>query len=286
MAVTVDSISDRLQNGVKTLLGAQHKPPHRVKDMLHGTPLHHPAHPALVSIPIGALTVAALFDGLWLRDRQAFGWAAPASRAATLIGGAGALASAATGLADWSDSYGEPRRLGFWHGLGNLTAISLFTASSVLRMRRPNGESTAAAILGFVGAGMITVTGYIGGEIVYKYGMDVNHTAFEEPPPDFVAVIALADLPQRQLTRVMAGAVPVVLLRDGEKISAIDATCTHAGGPLDEGQLDGNVVTCPWHGSRFCVTNGKILDGPATVPAPRYDVRVRDGQVEVKRIGV
>ena len=80
-----------------------------------------------------------------------------------------------------------------------------------------------------------------------------------------------------------AAGVPVVLLRQGSQFYAISATCPHAGGPLDEGTLTGDIVECPWHRSRFCMGDGHVLTGPATVNAPRYDVRVRNGQVEVKR---
>ncbi|HLX58456.1 MAG TPA: Rieske 2Fe-2S domain-containing protein, partial [Ktedonobacteraceae bacterium] len=64
---------------------------------------------------------------------------------------------------------------------------------------------------------------------------------------------------------------------------AISATCPHAGGPLDEGTLQGDVVECPWHRSRFCMRDGRVLTGPATVNAPRYDVRIQDDQVEIRR---
>jgi nitrite reductase/ring-hydroxylating ferredoxin subunit len=77
----------------------------------------------------------------------------------------------------------------------------------------------------------------------------------------------------------------VVLLRQGLQFYAISATCPHAGSPLDEGKLEGNVVERPWHGSRFCMRDGRVLTGPATVNAPRYDVRVRNGQIEIKRMG-
>jgi nitrite reductase/ring-hydroxylating ferredoxin subunit len=83
---------------------------------------------------------------------------------------------------------------------------------------------------------------------------------------------------------VTASGVPVVLLRQGKQFYAISATCPHAGGPLDEGTLTGDVVECPWHGSRFCMRDGRVLTGPATVNAPRYEVRLSNGQLEVKRI--
>lgn len=284
MTVSLNTFSDQLQQGIKTVLGAQLKPPHRLKNLLHGTPLRHPLHPALVSVPIGALVVAAALDAMWLPQRRANSWAAPAARFTTLIGTAGAVAAIATGLADWSDMAGKPRQLGLLHGALNLGAFGLFAASSVLRLRRPQGDSVTAAAIGFAGVGILGITGYIGGEMVYKYGADINHTAFEADNGDFVSVMALADLPEGVMRRADAAGVPVVLLRQGSAISALAATCTHAGGLLDEGTLDGDVVTCPWHGSRFCFRDGRVLDGPATASAPRYDVRVRNSQIEVRRV--
>ncbi|MDE1853456.1 MAG: Rieske (2Fe-2S) protein [Thaumarchaeota archaeon] len=53
---------------------------------------------------------------------------------------------------------------------------------------------------------------------------------------------------------------------------AIGSTCTHAGGPLEKGVLEGNVITCPWHGSRFDAATGKVVSGPASNPEPTYKV--------------
>jgi len=96
-------------------------------------------------------------------------------------------------------------------------------------------------------------------------------------------VMPLESVEENKLFRVTVSGVPVILLRQGLQFHAISATCPHAGGPLDEGTLTGDVVECPWHGSRFCMRDGHVLTGPATVNAPRYEVQVRDGQVEVKR---
>ncbi len=63
---------------------------------------------------------------------------------------------------------------------------------------------------------------------------------------------------------------------------AIGAVCSHAGAALDEGRLDGEVGTCPWHGSRFSCGDGRVLDGPATFDQPPLLVRERGGVVEVK----
>lgn len=76
--------------------------------------------------------------------------------------------------------------------------------------------------------------------------------------------------------------MPVMLLRLDGEVVAISATCTHLGGPLDEGKIEGDTVTCPWHGSVFCVRDGKLLHGPATMPEPSFEVRVQDGRIAVR----
>ncbi len=53
------------------------------------------------------------------------------------------------------------------------------------------------------------------------------------------------------------------------------------GGPLDEGKLEGKIVACPWHGSKFDVTNGKVAQGPALNPIPSYKTEVREVEVYV-----
>ncbi|HYC22674.1 MAG TPA: non-heme iron oxygenase ferredoxin subunit [Candidatus Bathyarchaeia archaeon] len=63
---------------------------------------------------------------------------------------------------------------------------------------------------------------------------------------------------------------------------ALDDACPHSGGPLSEGRLQGSRVTCPWHGSIFDVTDGKVLDEPATENAASYPVRVVGADVEIE----
>ncbi len=66
-------------------------------------------------------------------------------------------------------------------------------------------------------------------------------------------------------------------------IHAISDTCSHVGGPLHEGAIEDKVVVCPWHASRFDIRTGAVRGGPATVPQVRYDVRIQDGRIEVRR---
>jgi nitrite reductase/ring-hydroxylating ferredoxin subunit len=82
---------------------------------------------------------------------------------------------------------------------------------------------------------------------------------------------------------VQANKVNVLLARKNNEIFAIANTCSHMGGPLDEGELlEGCKVRCPWHGSVFSLKDGSVIDGPATEPQPDFDVRTRNGWIEVK----
>jgi nitrite reductase/ring-hydroxylating ferredoxin subunit len=129
---------------------------------------------------------------------------------------------------------------------------------------------------------------YLGGELVFAKGMGVNHTAWEGGSDDFVSVMNEADLVEGKLTRVDASGIPAVLLKQGGTIYAIGATCTHMGGPLDEGTVtqgdNGPVVQCPWHGSRFCMNDGSVVNGPAVYAEPTFAVRVREGQIQLRRL--
>jgi nitrite reductase/ring-hydroxylating ferredoxin subunit len=64
-------------------------------------------------------------------------------------------------------------------------------------------------------------------------------------------------------------------------VYALKATCSHAGGPLDKGTLEGDTIICPWHGSAFRLRDGAVRHGPATTRQVRYETRVAEHQVEV-----
>ncbi|HKZ49654.1 MAG TPA: non-heme iron oxygenase ferredoxin subunit [Candidatus Nanoarchaeia archaeon] len=73
----------------------------------------------------------------------------------------------------------------------------------------------------------------------------------------------------------------LALFKIGKKVYCIDNTCTHAGGPLCEGDLDGTIITCPWHGSKFDVKTGKVVGPPAKKPVKNYKVTIKGGEVFV-----
>lgn len=92
------------------------------------------------------------------------------------------------------------------------------------------------------------------------------------------------ELGDGQLRKVVVEGANVLLARsESGQLCAIANTCSHLGGPLDEGSRHGVVVTCPWHGPRFDLCTGRVVEGPAVYAQPRYETRVQDGQVQVRR---
>jgi nitrite reductase/ring-hydroxylating ferredoxin subunit len=77
--------------------------------------------------------------------------------------------------------------------------------------------------------------------------------------------------------RVDVDGTPVAVFRVGDQLLAVDARCTHVGGPLERGAVSGGAVTCPLHGSQFDMATGKVLRGPATRPVRALRVREEPG---------
>ena len=273
----LEPLADRLQSSLNDGVTAAGSTGKQLANALHGVWLGHPLHPVLTDIPLGSWTAATVLDaceeigghGAWGRGADA----------AISIGIIGALGSAITGLTDWRHTDGQARHIGLTHGLLNVSALALYLTSLFLRRRQARRAGRGVALLGYLVA---NAAAYLGGHLVYGERIGVDHTAAQRPPQGFVPVLHDVDLPENQLRRVTADGMPVLLLRRGERIYAIAETCTHLGGPLAEGTLDGQSVICPWHGSRFALEDGRVLDGPATFPQPCFETRVRQGQIEVR----
>ena len=249
-----------------------------VKNFLHGTWLGHPLHVVLIDVPIGSWTAALVFDALEsMTGRRAYGIAADA---AVMIGLVGAMGAATTGLTDWQDIDPPARRIGLVHGLLNVASATLFGSSLIARKRRSRSNGRKLAALGYA---VSTMAAYLGGNLVYEQKVGVDHSASEKLPDDFAAVAAEAEVPAGKPVRVEHNGTPIVLVRRGAQIYALAETCAHLGGPLSEGKLEGDTLQCPWHGSRFSIRDGRVIDGPSVHPQPCLETRVRNGQIEVRR---
>lgn len=266
----LDDVATVMEQAFEPVLGQD--APRGPRDFLYGVWLGHTLHAAVVTVPIGAWSAATFLD---MTGEE---------RAADLLIGAGLAGSAAaavTGAAQWQDATNDddPRRLGALHALLNFATTGLMAGSLLLRRQGHRGPGVALSTLGL---GVNLVSAWLGGELAYGLGIGVDHTAFQNPPTDWKDVAALDDLEEGKPKRVRAGSAPVLLLRQGDHIRAIAATCSHLGGPLDKGTIEGTEVTCPWHASVFSLVDGAVIHGPAMEPVPAYEVRVADGRVSIR----
>ncbi|HMN26910.1 MAG TPA: non-heme iron oxygenase ferredoxin subunit, partial [Caldilineaceae bacterium] len=86
-----------------------------------------------------------------------------------------------------------------------------------------------------------------------------------------------------QVRRVQVDGEEVAVYNVDGALYATQEKCTHVGGPLSEGELQGNVITCPWHGSCFDVTNGQVMCGPASKPLATYRVAQAGDRIRVEK---
>jgi uncharacterized membrane protein len=228
--------------------------------VLNGTWFGHPVHPALTDVPTGALTVALLFDAIGHDS---------AADIAVAAGVAGMAASAVTGAADAVDAYGKPRLYATVHATLMTTSASVYLASLLLRLG-PRGGRGLARLLALAGYGTMTAGAYLGGDLTYAMGHQVDRHAFDPMGGKWQA-LDVKEVPAGKLVRAKAGSQAGV--------------CAHEGGPLDKGRVVGGCVECPWHMSQFELSTGQVRQGPAVYDQPRYEVReTADGGLEARRM--
>jgi nitrite reductase/ring-hydroxylating ferredoxin subunit/uncharacterized membrane protein len=244
-----------------------------VKNVLSGTWLGHQLHPMLTDLPIGAWVMATALDYTTGRS------SAKASRRLVGLGVLAALPAAATGASDWAETYAAEQRVGVVHAVSNLSGLLLQCLSYVARRR---GRRLTGIVLGTAGLGVTAGAAYLGGHLSFNRGVGVNHTAFDDTVTDWTDVAALSELAPDKPVRVDPGGVPVMLVHHAGSVHALSATCVHAGGPLDEGEILGGCIRCPWHSSTFELADGKVVRGPAALNQPVWQVRVDQDRVYVR----
>ncbi len=264
----LDPVANRLANAVSAV---SHRPV--VASALAGTPLGHPLHPLLTDLPIGSWTSAFILD--------LFGGASarPGSRSLIGVGVLTAVPTAVTGLADWADTSGSTRRIGAVHAAINTTALGLYALSWRSRRRGRHARGVALAMLGATAA---TAGAYLGGHLVYRTGTGVDVNAGRSEPDDWTEARTVNPLPEDKGVYVVADGTEVLATRQEGRWTGIGARCSHRGGPLQDGEIEGGCVTCPWHFSRFALEDGAVVAGPATAPQPRYAVREEGGAFSLR----
>lgn len=248
-----------------------------IADLLHGTWLGHPLHPVLTDLTIGAWTFGAVFDavGAVTGDRAI-------QRTAdqlTAIGTASAVPTALAGITDYSTLPKGSANTATSHALLNGASLALYGLSLLDRRR---GRRRRGLMLAAAGLAANTFSAWLGGHLVFRERVGVDHSEKFSGPREWKDVLGLEELPSGQAKRVEHEGKSVMVYRDGEEVYAIGAVCSHAGGPLEEGKVEGCFVECPWHQSVFDLRDGSIRHGPATTPQPGFEARVRGGRIELR----
>jgi len=251
-----------------------------LQDLMNGSWLGHSLHAVIVDVVVGGATAALLLDVL-----RVFFNVEGLETAATWVLGlawAAGIGAILTGLTDFKDTAsGDERNVTGMHGLINIIGTAAFFFSLQQRWRGNHDAAFWALVIGYL---IISLGAFIGGHVVFKFGYMINHNAFAKGKraKEFTPVAPAADVPEGTPTKVMFGATAVMLVRRGEVVHALKDTCSHAGGPLSEGELKGDTITCPWHFSTFKLADGGVVHGPAGTRQVSYRARINGDQVELQ----
>lgn len=255
----------------------------------------HPIHPMLIPFPFAYLFGSALID-VWSRATGRRRYLRTAAHMNTL-GLGSALIAAVPGLIDYAFAVppkSSARERATNHMLANLTAVGLFAAARAGRGGADARPPLWAIASEVVGAGLLGVGGWLGGTLVYRNQIAVDHRYadagkwhVDSMPPlaldgGETDVGAADELEADQMKLLRAGSRRIVIARTERGHVAFDDRCTHKGGPLSDGALACGTVQCPWHGSQFDVQTGANRRGPATEPIATYQITERDGRLWLK----
>ena len=253
-----------------------------IRDLLNGRWLGHPLHSAVTDIPIGSLLGVVILDVL----------GQPTAADIVLVGTIVFMVLAAVaGLADYSETTGTPLTRATLHATLMTVGLVILIVSALLRAGAP-ADRTVPIALSIIGFLVITAGAFVGGDVVYLLGNMVSRHAFRGAGTKWIRldtgdVTDLGTLPEATPTKMKAGINDLVVVRIGETVHAMHNVCAHAGGPLNEGRLVDGCIECPWHYSRYRLTDGLAKRGPTVYDQPSYEIRSAEGGgYEVRRLAV
>jgi uncharacterized membrane protein/nitrite reductase/ring-hydroxylating ferredoxin subunit len=272
-----------------------------LKDLLEGKPLRHPIHPMLVHFPIGFLVLSFLLDlvSLVFPDVPDL---MRGSFYVMLLGVITALLAAVPGFVDYSDIRRDHpgRTTATRHMTLNLMVVAIYGVNLWIRSSALADPKIRLLplLLSVIGIGLLSVSGYLGGRLVYDEGIAVGRHKRHTPAPrdtlhlstgyaarggepTFVPVPGAEQLGNGETLRVEIDKQVMTIARIDNQLYAFQEFCTHRYGPLSEGSFHGFNVQCPWHNSCFDVRTGKVTNGPAKVDLKTFKVETRDGKIGV-----
>jgi len=246
-------------------LSALFHPIRPIQNFLNGTWLGHPVHSVVTDVPVGAMTVSIIADLIGQHT---------VADVSMVLGVLSMVAAAVTGLADYTEVDGTARNRATVHGTLMVVTLLLYVVSLLIRSGNPP-DRLIAILIALVGYGLLALAAAIGGDLVYLIGTHVNRNAWRGAGAKWIALDlgGLPDIPEGGPTKLRAGINDLAVVREGDRILAVHAVCSHAGGPLPEGKLVDGQIECPWHGSRFHLADGHVARGPSMYDVPAYEVR-------------
>lgn len=252
----------------------------------------HPSHPALIPFPLAFLLGAFAFDvlGVWL-NRPAL-WTTGAHLA--FVGVIAGLVAAVPGIVDYVYTV-PPRSTGKSrarkHGLVNAGALLLFALARWVRGDAAVQPDVPLLAAEGIGAGLLLIGGWMGGTLVSRNQISVDHRyanagkwsdeTVETPAAGAPVIVDPADLEVNQMRLLRVGGKRIVLGRTEEGYVAFDDRCPHRGGSLAGGVMICGTVQCPWHGSQFDAATGALAAGPAEESIPAYRVDADGGELRI-----
>jgi nitrite reductase/ring-hydroxylating ferredoxin subunit/uncharacterized membrane protein len=253
----------------------------------------HPIHPALIPFPFAFLYGAFGFTFAGRVAGNAAWWTT--GRHLALAGVVAALVAAVPGVIDYvysvpPDSTGKTRATK--HMIANLSAVGLFFIAWLLSRDSASAPANAELALQGIGAALLTMGGWMGGTLVSRNQIGVDHRyanagkwrdeRFESNADGVITAVNSDPLEVNQMKLLRAGDRRIVLGRTEDGYVAFDDRCTHRGGSLADGVLICGRVQCPWHGSQFDVTTGAVRAGPAEAPITTYRVEQHGNRVDIQ----
>lgn len=245
----------------------------------------------LVSFPLAYLSGSAMVN-VWARIMNRPEWFRTAHHMSRL-GIGSAFAAAVPGVIDYIFAVppkSSARQRATSHMIVNLSAVALFAAARIGRRGGNQRPSFAAIAAELGGAGLLVVGGWLGGTLVYRNQIGVDHRYADAGKwrVDVIAPSATSseidvgapdDLQVGQMKLLRMGQDRIVIGRTERGYVAFDDRCTHRGGSLADGALACDLVQCPWHGSQFDVHTGAVKLGPAEEGIRTFPVTERSGRL-------
>jgi nitrite reductase/ring-hydroxylating ferredoxin subunit len=213
-----------------------------------------------------------------------------------------ALLAAVPGFVDYSDIRRDHagKVTASRHMILNLMVVAIYGINLWIRSSALTDPkiSLPALLLSIIGIGLLSVSGYLGGRLIYDEGIAVGRHKRHTPIPldtlhcstahavsdgeaNFVPVPDAEYLGNGETLRVEIDKQVMTIARIHNQLYAFQEFCTHRFGPLSEGSFDGFNVQCPWHNSCFDIRTGKVTNGPAKVDWKTFKIEMRDGKVGV-----